>query len=183
MERLTTRNSEGAAVLKTPYQCDRCGEAIYRLADYGNGEPIGKLAEYEEIGTVDEFKNALLNVKTLSGMYEKLNDQEVAEYHKLAEYEELDEQGKLLKLTCAVGDRIYRVDTDKEIKNKEVEIYDIDNIVICSDGEILFKYDAYDGIICHLENITTDKPYLDYYKCFLTQEAAESALRNLEKDE
>lgn len=49
MDRLTTRNSEGVAVLKTPYRCDRCGEEIYRLADYGSGEPIEKLARYEEL--------------------------------------------------------------------------------------------------------------------------------------
>lgn len=49
MDRLTTRNSEGAAVLKTPYQCDRCGEEIYRLADYGNGEPIEELCRLEEL--------------------------------------------------------------------------------------------------------------------------------------
>lgn len=49
MDRLTTRNSEDVAVLKTPYQCERCGEVIYRLADYGNGEPIEKLARYEDL--------------------------------------------------------------------------------------------------------------------------------------
>ena len=100
---------------------------------------------------------------------------------RLAEYEDLEEQGKLLKLPCAAGDRIYRIDTDEKIENREIEIYDIDNIVICSDGEILLKYDAYDGVICHLENITTDKPYLDYYRCFLAKEAAEAALKELRR--
>lgn len=49
MERLTIRNSEGVAVLKTPYQCERCGEVIYRLSDYGSGEPIEKLARLEDL--------------------------------------------------------------------------------------------------------------------------------------
>lgn len=49
MERLTTRNSEGIAVLKIPYQCDRCGGEIYRLADCGNGEPIEELCRLEEL--------------------------------------------------------------------------------------------------------------------------------------
>lgn len=49
MDRLTTRNSEGVAVLKTPYRCDRCGEEIYRLADHGNGEPIEELCRLEEL--------------------------------------------------------------------------------------------------------------------------------------
>lgn len=49
MGRTTTRNSEGIAVLKVPYQCDRCGEEVYRLGDCGNGEPIEKLARYEDL--------------------------------------------------------------------------------------------------------------------------------------
>ncbi len=49
MDRLTTRNSEGVAVLKTPYRCERCGEEIYRLADYGNGEPVEEFCRLEEL--------------------------------------------------------------------------------------------------------------------------------------
>ncbi len=65
MERLTTRNSAGVAVLKTPYQCERCGEVIYRLADYGNGEPIEKLAGLEDL----EEQGKLLE---LEDKYEKI---------------------------------------------------------------------------------------------------------------
>lgn len=71
MERLTTRNDMGIAVLKQPYRCERCGEETWSLSDHGNGEPIDKLAEYEE----------------------------------------LEEQGKLLKLQCAVGDTVYTLNT------------------------------------------------------------------------
>lgn len=98
---------------------------------------------------------------------------------KLGEYEDLEEQGKLLKLPCAVGDRIYRIDTDDAIKNKKIEIFDIDNIVFLSDGAILLKYDAHDGVICELENIITDKPYLDFYRCFLTIDNAEAVLKEI----
>lgn len=48
MERLTTRNSAGVAVYKRPFECERCGETIYRLPDYGNGSPTDKLAAYED---------------------------------------------------------------------------------------------------------------------------------------
>lgn len=58
MERLTIRNEMGVAVLKTPYMCDRCGENIYRLGDYGNGEPIEKLATYEELS--EQVKRIIL---------------------------------------------------------------------------------------------------------------------------
>lgn len=33
---------------------------------------------------------------------------------KLAEYEDLEEQGKLLKLPCAVGDTVYVIEVDEE---------------------------------------------------------------------
>ncbi len=139
MERFTVRNSEGIGVLKQPFECERCGDLQWSLHDLGNGSPIDKLAEYED----------------------------------------LEEQGKLLKLPCAVGDRIYVIDTDERLSNKEIKIYDIDNIVITSDGTILLKYDAHDGVICESENIITDKPYLDFYRCFLSQEEAEATLKEL----
>ena len=48
MERLTTRNIAGVAVYKNPFKCDRCGDTIWRLPDYGNGSPTEKLADYED---------------------------------------------------------------------------------------------------------------------------------------
>lgn len=98
-------------------------------------------------------------------------------------YEGLEEKGLLLRLPCKVGDTLYLIDTDEKIENAEIEYLTIDNIVICKDGEVLFKYDAYDGVICHLENIITDKPYLDFYRVFLTQAEAEDALKRMEREE
>jgi hypothetical protein len=126
MERLTTTNSMGIAVLKCADQCERCSEPIWRLNDMGNGEPISKLAGYEDA----------------------------------------EEQGLLLRLPCKVGDTLYVIDTDEKIDNLEIIPYTIDNIVILNTGEVLFKYDNYDGVICYLENIITDKPYLDYYRVY-----------------
>lgn len=103
-------------------------------------------------------------------------------YERLKYYEDL-EQGLLLKFPCKVGDTLYRIDTDEKIENTEIEYLTIENIVICEDGEVLFKYDSYDGIICHLENIITDKPYLDFYRVFLTRTEAEEALKRMESEE
>lgn len=117
MERLTTRNSAGVAVLKTPYQCERCGEVIYRLADYGSGEPIEKL----------------------SGL------------------EDLEEQGKLLKLPCAVGDTVYTI---YSISAERHFIYD-------------FKLDE--------RNLVLNAIYGNFGKeVFLTREEAEEALKRME---
>ena len=48
MERLTTRNIAGVAVYKHPFECEQCGDTIWRLPDYGNGSPTEKLAAYED---------------------------------------------------------------------------------------------------------------------------------------
>ena len=48
MERLTTRNIAGVAVYKNPFECEQCGNTIWRLPDYGNGSPTEKLADYED---------------------------------------------------------------------------------------------------------------------------------------
>ena len=48
MERLTTRNIAGVAVYKHPFECEQCGDTIWRLPDYGNGSPTEKLATYED---------------------------------------------------------------------------------------------------------------------------------------
>ena len=42
----------------------------------------------------------------LNGVWVKNHDY-ISAAHKLAEYEDLEEQGKLLKLPCAVGDTVY----------------------------------------------------------------------------
>ena len=62
MERLTIRNSDGVADLKTPYRYDRCGEETYRLADYGNGEPIERLAHYEELQSMGRLLELPCNI-------------------------------------------------------------------------------------------------------------------------
>jgi hypothetical protein len=48
MERLTTRNIAGVAVYKHPFECEKCGDEIWRLPDYGNESPTEKLADYED---------------------------------------------------------------------------------------------------------------------------------------
>ena len=58
MERLTTRNIAGVAVYKHPFECERCGDTIWRLPDYGNESPTEKLAAYED----DEEHGLLLRL-------------------------------------------------------------------------------------------------------------------------
>lgn len=98
-------------------------------------------------------------------------------YEKIKYYEDLEEYGKTVKLPCAPGDILYRINTDEICPCEDIEIYRIDNIVICGNGEILFKYNSYDGIICNAENIINGSRYLDIYRIFLTRKEAEEALK------
>lgn len=89
--RLTTRNCVGVAVYKHPYECETCGESLYRLPDDGNGSPTDKLAELED----------------------------------------LEEQGRLLRLPCKVGDIVYKL--NPIIRQEIVEIK-IESIFITDSG-------------------------------------------------
>ena len=63
-----------------------------RMAEFFSGLDVAitaleEIQQYRAIGTVEEFSSALVDVKKLSRLYEKLNDQEVSEYRKLSKYE------------------------------------------------------------------------------------------------
>ena len=87
---------------------------------------------------------------------------------KLAEYEDLEEQGKLLKLPCAVGDTVYYLDrfcsgTSLDCPRRPCEPCDY------------YKLEIYEEKF-KLNDIN------DFGKTvFLTRESAESALKELER--
>ncbi|MEY8265103.1 hypothetical protein AALA79_01800 [Lachnospiraceae bacterium 64-25] len=75
-----------------------------RMTDFFSGLDIAitaleEIQKYRAIGTVEEFSSALVDVKKLSRLYEKLNDQEVSEYRKLSKYEAI---GTVTKCRIAV---------------------------------------------------------------------------------
>lgn len=63
---------------------------------------LEEIQQYRAIGTVKECREALEN-------QEKLKER-IAEYEKLRKYEELEEQGLLLRLPCKVGDQFWEID-------------------------------------------------------------------------
>lgn len=84
-------------------------------------------------------------------------------YDKLKEYEDLEEQGLLIRLPCKVGTKeLYIID-----EYEEIYYLDADEVTIkrFPTGTIIFEYDSYE-----LE-------YKDFGKTvFLTKEEAERAL-------
>lgn len=94
---------------------------------------------------------------------------------KLEEYEDLEEQGKLMKLPCAVGDTVYAYCSRFGILQ-----YEIDNIVIGRD--ITYQCSSYSEPIgdCPSEWLDEIEPVIsDFGKTiFLTQKEAEAVLKN-----
>lgn len=83
---------------------------------------------------------------------------------KLAEYEDLEEQGLLLRLPCKVGDTVYIIYSDKETSFIEEPI-----VKDVSTHRIWIESRCYD--------------YLDIGKTiFLTQAEAEQKLKEMESD-
>ncbi len=90
---------------------------------------------------------------------------------KLAEYEDLEEQGKLLKLPCAVGDTVYEV---QELR-KRIQAYTIIAIHVSNCGN-LYGWELKDGKGVY-SNVNGFSEYAIGKQVFLTKESAEAALK------
>ena len=129
MERLTTRNIAGVAVYKNPFECDRCGDTIWRLPDYGNGSPTEKLADYEDA----------------------------------------EEQGLLLRLPCPIGTTVYKTTWWDDVQEK-----------VKVDGKTFYR-------TVHKHKVSKSTfSLLDIYDfgktVFLTKAEAEQKLKEMESD-
>lgn len=118
---------------------------------------------------------------------------ECAEEHKqlakwleeLKEYQDLEEQGLLLKLPCKIGDTVYQIPSKVNYDLNVLHGYDVNNRVynqkvskIVLDGEYWYLECNKDreygtGRIC------LDRSFGETW--FLTKEAAEQALKGMEK--
>lgn len=92
---------------------------------------------------------------------------------KLGEYEDLEEQGKLLKLPCAVGDTVYEV----QDLRKRIQSYTIIAIHASNCGN-LYGWELKDGKGIY-SNVNGFSEYALGKSVFLTYEEAESVLKQL----
>ena len=129
MERLTTRNIAGVAVYKHPFECDRCGDTIWRLPDHGDGSPTEKLADYED----------------------------------------LEEQGLLLRLPCPIGTTVYNTTCWDDVTEK----VKVDGKIFC---RTVRKHKVSKSTFSLLD-------VKDFGKTvFLTKAEAEQKLKEMESD-
>lgn len=90
---------------------------------------------------------------------------------RLGKYEDLEEQGRLAKLPCKVGDTVYGINTDRNI----VSALKIISVKIYSYA-IYFNYQLIDGIYKNIVSFTD----FDIGKTvFLTKSEAETKLKEL----
>lgn len=110
-----------------------------------------------------------------SGVWVKNRDY-VSAAEKLAEYEDLEEQDRLIKLPCKVGDKVYRIrKKESVIEMRVLQIYCRKNC----DGKTRIWFDT-----IHIDNNEFENSYFveDIGKTvFLTKSEAEEKLKELHK--
>ena len=119
-----------------------------------NGEWCNKYCEQQRVQTCNEC-----------GIYQAIQ--------KLAEYEDLEEQGLLLRLSCKIGDTIWYVDNDDDdypikLEIDTISIDDNKNIWYYANDDVYGKFGFIDS---------------DFGKtAFLTKLEAEQKLKEMEGD-
>ena len=98
-----------------------------------------------------------------------------AVYRRLKDYEDLEEQGRLIKLPCKVGDTVYGINTDRNI----VSALKIISVKIYSYA-IYFDYQLIDGIY---KNIVSFADADIGKTVFLTKSEVEAKLKELRGEE
>lgn len=97
--------------------------------------------------------------------------------HKLADYEDAEEQGLLLRLPCKVGDTVYEL---QEIR-KRIQPMEVISVNIGRMGLLYFNWELKDGIgIYH--NVKGSGASEIGKTVFLTREEAEQRLKEMESE-
>lgn len=69
-------------------------------------------------------KSGTISGKNINELLDESNENQMCKtkaYYKLQEYEDLEEQGRLIKLPCKVGDTVYHV-----VQGRIVEVSNVD---------------------------------------------------------
>ncbi len=155
MERLTERTGEGQAIPRMD------------LKNNGHQKCMERLAEYEDL----EEQCAKENSWCLRILLHKWKEF-IEDIQELYEYRKAEEQNRLLKLPCAVGDTVYSFSFGK------ILTLCVDSFVIYTDGidaRLSSKMKEY-------EFLKIDMDIADFgEKWFSTKEAAEATLKELER--
>lgn len=144
------------------------------LKDHADGDDAFTSDEDFDDWMMDYLQNGIGSMEGLLALFYR-NLWAMADLReRLLEYENLEEQGKLLKLPCAVGDTVYEV----QDLRKRIQQYTIIAIHTSNCGN-LYGWELKDGKGVY-SNINGFSEYALGKSVFLTQEDAEAALKALE---
>lgn len=124
--------------------------------------------QYKNTGECEEFKDECRAVADFKIFVKSM-------YSKLKEYEDLEEQGKLLRLPCEIGDILYILTDDsptrfEETKCQSIVFYSKNNFVVYAPCQ----YDDWGNAKWKLKRKDFGKTV------FLTRQEAEQALKEME---
>lgn len=185
MERLINRKNEREIdIICRHEECDTDVEHCPNFDEYNCPclqDVLERLEKYEDIGLLPE------QIKEIDKLYtekceelakiqkENLSGVELAQIYaglrKLEEYRELEKQGKLLKLPCAVGDMVYEINKIRET----ISTFTVKGFSV-SEHCIFVKWELSDGIYRNLDGFNDDEIGKTV---FLTREEAEATLKEL----
>ena len=191
MERLTERFMHGLGVKDCYDSCSVCDVAgcCGLLEDI-----LEKLAHYEDLE--EQLEKLYGGKMPLDEVVENLNrivqnGEEKLDYARILtnaeaerwdKWKDLEEQGRLLELPCAVGDTVYLISSQYSECSKYQERFNDCNCQGCED-----ECDSYKDYFIHVnENISAEwivrAMRLNRFgeNVFLTQEAAEAKLKEME---
>ena len=94
--------------------------------------------------------------------------------NKLAEYEDLEEQGLLLKLPCKVGDTVYEISRVEPYRNPAIREMGVVDILLRDDDMYFTLQDLYDK---DYDNSILSTEF--GYTVFFTRKQAEQALSDM----
>lgn len=132
----------------------KCGELLIKCND----------GEYRSPCFGCESINKCNPEKVTCGFYKALE--------KLKEYEDLEEQGKLLKLPCTVGDTVYEVQESR----KRIQPYIVIAVHVSDCGN-LYGWELKDGKGVY-SNVNGFSEYALGKSVFIAREEAEAALED-----
>nr|DAF49826.1 MAG TPA: hypothetical protein [Myoviridae sp. ctBbR2] len=151
-----------------------------------------KAEQYERLFGKERLETTPLISSTIKEYWEH---RQVAEYlRKLKDYEDLEEQGRLIKLPCKVGDTVYLIDRDE---NNKFKVYEgkwerVSLVQTSKDGSFNLRgeisYDIYDcfyddgRIMKHGMYVGQERTEIGKV-VFLTKSEAEAKLKELRGEE
>lgn len=121
--------------------------------------------------TYEEYTSYL--PKEIKGARDCYNIESQVIYERLGAYEDLEEQGLLIRLPCKVGDTVYEPRPDRGF----ISVYEITSITI-SGTNIFYKWMLVDGIYSNLDGFSNDKIGKTV---FLNREDAENKMKEMEE--